>query len=59
MDLGFNKPGEIVKLLCERLRKERVVVVGDRLVLEVSHLAPPSSSCVRRRARAPGSLASS
>ena len=24
MDLSFNKPGEIVKLLCERLRKERL-----------------------------------
>ena len=24
MDLTFSKPGEIVKLLCERLRKERL-----------------------------------
>jgi transcriptional regulator with XRE-family HTH domain len=24
MDLSFSKPGEIVKLLCERLRKERL-----------------------------------
>lgn len=24
MDLSFQKPGEIVKLLCERLRQERI-----------------------------------
>ncbi|MBW7900683.1 MAG: helix-turn-helix transcriptional regulator [Rhodocyclaceae bacterium] len=24
MDLNFRKPGELVKLLCERLRKERL-----------------------------------
>ena len=24
MDLGFSKPDEIVKLLCDRLRKERL-----------------------------------
>ncbi|MDB5778034.1 MAG: family transcriptional regulator [Polaromonas sp.] len=24
MDLSFSKPGEIVKLLCDRLRKERL-----------------------------------
>lgn len=26
MDLSFKKPSEIVKLLCERLRKERIIL---------------------------------